>query len=109
VEKFRLDAMTRGWFVGDFAPAVLRTSAAETAVQRYAQGDYEPPHYHARATEITLIVSGEAEMNGKKIGAGEIVLIQPGEVTDFRALTEVTTVVVKVPSVRDDKFPAPGC
>ena len=36
--------------------------------------------------------------------AGDIVLIEPGEDTDFEALTDVTTVVVKTPSVAGDKY-----
>jgi hypothetical protein len=107
MEKFRLEDMTRGWFVGDFAPTALRTGAAEAAVRRYASGEYDAPHYHARAAEVTVMLSGEAEMNGARLGPGEIVVLQPGEVADFRALTEVTTVVIKVPGAKNDKFPAP--
>ena len=29
----RLENMTKGWFVGDFKPAVLRTDAVEVAVK----------------------------------------------------------------------------
>lgn len=31
----RLDDMTRGWFIGDFAPSVNRTKQFETAVQHF--------------------------------------------------------------------------
>ena len=37
-------------------------------------------------------------------GAGDIVEIAPGEAASFEALTDVTTVVVKVPSVPGDKY-----
>ena len=43
-------------------------------------------------------------MNGKTLGNGDIITIPPGEATDFKALTDVTTVVVKVPSSKDDKY-----
>lgn len=103
--RFRLDDMTKGWFVGDFAPTVLRTQAAEVAVKTYRAGDREDRHHHRVAAELTLILSGEVRMNGTGYATGDIVRIEPGESTDFEAVTDVVTVVVKVPSVAGDKYP----
>ena len=100
----RLEAMTKGWFVGDFVPVSLSTKACEVAIKYYKKGDYESAHHHKVATEITAIVSGEVEMLGGRWGAGDILTIEPGETTDFLALTDVVTVVVKTPSVPNDKF-----
>ena len=100
----RLDEMTRGWFVGDFTPAAFRTSDAEVAVQQYRAGDQEARHVHKVATEITLILGGRARMCGREWGHGDIVVLDPGEPTDFLALTDVTTVVVKSPSLPSDKY-----
>jgi quercetin dioxygenase-like cupin family protein len=97
--------MTKGWFVGDFAPTALRTTAAEVAVKTYRAGDREDRHHHKVATEITLILSGEVRMNGATYRTGDIVRIEPGESTDFEAVTDTTTVVVKVPSAAGDKYP----
>ena len=44
-------------------------------------------------------------MNGRTYGAGDIIVLEPGEATDFRALEKTTTVVVKMPSVLGDKYP----
>jgi len=96
--------MTKGWFVGNFDPVVLKTDAAEVAVKSYAAGTVEPKHYHKVAPEVTLIVSGEVRMNDSHYGAGDIILIEAGEATDFEALSDVTTVVVKLPSVAEDKY-----
>lgn len=104
MKLFRLSDMTKGWFVGGFQPSVLRTDAAEVAVKTYSKGDYEARHYHKVAPEITAIVSGRVRMNGTEYGEGDIVLIEPGEATDFEALSDVTTVVVKLPSVAGDKY-----
>jgi len=100
----RLDAMTRGWFVGDFEPSIYRTGEFEVAVQQFNAGDYEQKHIHKIATEITVIVSGQAEINGHNVSSGDIVTLQPGEAVDFRAVTDVTTTVVKVPGATNDKF-----
>lgn len=96
--------MTRGWFVGNFDPSVLNTDVAEVGVKTYAAGSVEARHVHKVAPEVTLILSGEARMNEEIYQAGDIVLIEAGEDTDFEALTDVTTVVVKVPSVKGDKY-----
>jgi len=104
MKVFKLSDMTKGWFVGDFSPAALRTEAAEVAVKAYVSGTLEKRHLHKVAPEITLILNGRARMNETVYESGDILLIEPGEDTDFEALTDVTTVVVKVPSVAGDKY-----
>jgi quercetin dioxygenase-like cupin family protein len=100
----RLSDMVRGWFVGDFEPSLLRTSGVEVAVQTFKAGSHEAWHIHKIATEITVIVRGRARMNGREFGEGDMILIQPGFGTDFEALEDTTTAVVKLPSVRGDKY-----
>ena len=36
--------------------------------------------------------------------AGDIIVLEPGEVTSFEAMTDATTVVVKVPGALNDKY-----
>lgn len=103
----RLTDMHRGWFIGDFEPTVFPTSACEVAVKRYRAGDREAAHVHRVATEFTLIVSGRVRMNTTEFGPDDIVTIEPGVPTDFEALEDAVTVVVKVPCVAGDKFPFP--
>lgn len=104
MNKGKLDEMVRGWFVGDFSPAILKTQACEVGVKTYQAGDHESAHYHKVATEVTLILSGRARMCGKEWGPGDIITIEPGEVTDFHAITDVVNVVVKIPSIVNDKY-----
>ena len=99
-----LDDMVKGWFVGDFDPVVMRTSQFEVGVKKYKKNDYESRHYHKIATEMTVIITGEVVMNGIAYDAGKIIVIEPGDETDFRAITDAVTVVVKVPSVLNDKY-----
>jgi len=99
-----LSDMVRGWFVGDFEPSLYKTADVEVAVKQYNAGDYEEWHYHKIATEITVIVSGDVEMNGCKYQANDIVVIEPGEGTDFRAITDTINVVVKIPGATEDRF-----
>ena len=102
----RLEQMTKGWFVGDFLPTLLKTQACEVAVKRYKAGDAEGPHFHKIATEITVIISGRVKMLGQEWGEGDIIVIEPGDTTDFEALTDAVNVVVKVPGAQNDKYSA---
>jgi quercetin dioxygenase-like cupin family protein len=99
-----LKDMKGGWFVGAFQPAAMNTDKAEVACKYYKQGDTEPCHYHKVATELTVVVSGVVEMFDRSFGPGSIIEVEPGEKTGFRAVTDATTVVVKVPSVMGDKY-----
>mgnify|MGYP003863899173 FL=1 len=74
------------------------------AVKEYKAGDYEEWHYHKIATEYTVIVSGEVEMNGVIHRKGDIIVMEPGDGTDFRALTDAVTTAVKIPGATHDKY-----
>lgn len=96
--------MLKGWFVGNFTPSVLSTSDVEVGVKMYRAGDSEERHFHKIATEVTLIQSGRVHMNGQEYVAGDIVVIEPLESTDFKALEDTVTVVVKHPGASNDKY-----
>lgn len=106
METYRLDKMVNGWFVGNFSPAALRTDAAEVAVKHYKAGEREETHLHKVASEITLVLEGIVEMCGQRLSEGDIIKLAPGEATDFLAVTDAITVVVKLPSVIGDKYAA---
>lgn len=99
-----LENMFRGWFVGNFEPSLLKTNDVEVAVKKYKAGDYEEAHYHKIATEITVIVSGEVEMNGIHYKENDMIVMEPYDKTDFRAVSDAVNVVVKIPGANDDKF-----
>lgn len=100
----KLNHMTQGWFVGDFLPSIHKNKEMEVAVKKYCKGDQEAPHYHKIATEITVMINGRAQFNDLIIEEGEIVIVQPNEVIKFEALDDCSTVVVKFPSLTNDKY-----
>lgn len=100
----KIKDMFKGWLVGNFEPSCYKTDDVEVAVKEYKKGDKEPSHYHKVATEITVIVSGIVLMNDITYNAGDIITISPNESTNFEALTDAVTTVVKVPCVQNDKF-----
>ncbi len=104
MEKANLDDFVRGWFVGGFEPSLYSTEDVEVAVQTFEKGAIEASHCHKIATEITVIVSGRARMKDIILNAGDIVKISPGEYTDFEALEDTVTAVVKVPGALNDKY-----
>jgi hypothetical protein len=104
MEKFNLSGFTKGWFIGNFTPTLLNTLDFEISIKRYKAGDIETKHHHKIATEYTVIVDGEVTMNGIKYEKNNIIKISPNESTDFKCITDVITVVVKTPSVNNDKF-----
>lgn len=104
MKNFNLDDMIKGWFVGDFSPTAFKTDTCEVAVKKYKKGDKENSHYHKVATEITVVVEGVINMLGKEWSAGEIIVLSPGEVTAFEAITDATNVVVKLPGALNDKY-----
>lgn len=96
--------MTKGWFIGNFDPSLYKTNDVEVAVKHYKAGDHEDKHYHKIATEYTVIIEGEVEMNGVRYKKDDIVVMEPGEATDFTAITDSTNVVVKIPGANNDKY-----
>lgn len=104
MKSAHLRDMIKGWFVGQFDGALVSTGACEVAVKHYKAGDAESAHFHKVATEVTAVVSGRVRMAGREWGPGDIIVLEPGEVTDFEALTDAVNVVVKTPGALNDKY-----
>lgn len=104
IEQYRLEDMIKGWFVGNFEPSLFKTNDVEVGVKKYLAGDSEDTHYHKIATEFTVIIRGIVEMNGILYKENDIIKIKPGVTTNFKAVTDVVTVVVKLPGANNDKY-----
>lgn len=100
----KLGDMTKGWFIGNFDPSLLKTNDCEIAMKSYMAGDHEEKHYHKIATEFTLIVKGSVRMFNQEFHEGDIVVAEPGDATDFTALTDAQNIVVKIPGINNDKY-----
>ena len=104
MKNHNIKNFVRGWIVGDFEPALLRSKDIEVAIQYYMAGDHERKHVHKIAREITVIAYGRVKMSGQEYVTGDIIDIQPGTPTDFLALENSATLVIKSPSVPSDKY-----
>lgn len=104
MDLFKIENMFKGWFIGDFEPSLYKTQDVEVGIKEYEAGEYESHHYHKIATEFTVIIDGKVEMNGESYSTGDIIRIMPNEITDFKAITNTKTVVVKIPGAINDKY-----
>ncbi len=101
----KLQDMVKGWFIGNFEPSLCKTNDVEVAVKEYKAGDYEGRHHHKVGTEYTAIIKGRVRMNGVEYAAGDIIVMEPNESTDFECLEDGTVnVVVKLPGASNDKY-----
>jgi quercetin dioxygenase-like cupin family protein len=104
VEQMNLKDVIGGWFIGNFNPSVLKTDQFEIGYKKYKAGDKEQKHVHKIATEYTVVIKGTIEMKGIQYREGDIVIINHNEAVEFKAITDVENIVVKVPCALNDKY-----
>jgi len=96
--------MIGGWFIGDFEPSAYQTDQFEVCYKQHPKGEKWDAHYHKRATEINLLISGTMKINDKLIEAGSIFIIEPYCVSEPTFLEDCTLVVVKTVSDPEDRY-----
>ncbi len=96
------DSGARGWFIGNFPEAVLKTKDFEVCYQTNQRRQTES-HIHNEITEVTLVVSGRVLTNGKIYTSGDIYVLEPGDISQTEYLEETTVVTIKTPSIPTDK------
>ncbi len=101
---YRIENFHRGWIIGDFSPAILRTNAFEVGLLIHKRGEIWPSHFHARSSEYNLLVDGLMVMNDQLIHPGDIFVLAPNEIARPEFLEDCRILVVKVPSIPSDKF-----
>jgi len=100
----QLKNFTGGWFIGNFEPTLIKTKNFEVSVKYYKLGDVDDTHFHKIADEYTVIVSGKYQINGQEYGPGMIIHFEPNDVSRFVCTESGATAVVKIPSVKGDKY-----
>ena len=104
MKVYRMETMKGGWFVGNFEPTAHKTNDFEVSVKLHPQGEKWDIHYHKIAREINAIVSGNMTLQNTHLHAGDIFVLEPGEIADPVFHTDCTIVCVKTPSVLNDKY-----
>lgn len=101
IHRARDEGVPKGWFVGPW------DSDLPVPVG-YANEGVNERHYHARMYEVYLVAQGrcKAVVEGQEVAlaAGELLVVEPGEVHTFVDSTEdYLHFVVQIPFVEGDK------
>jgi quercetin dioxygenase-like cupin family protein len=99
-----LEDYVRGWIIGDFEPAILKTKDFEVGVLRHTKGENWAAHYHKESIEYNVLVSGKMIVQGKELNTGDVFVFDKNEIADPIFLEDCTVVCVKVPSIPSDKY-----
>ena len=96
---FDINDMFKGWFIGDFDPAVVKTKEFELAHHFHEKG------YHKVATEINYIIKGKVIVNDDHhLSSGGIFVYEPYDVSNVKFLEDTDLMVAKIPSAKNDKY-----
>lgn len=105
---------TGGYFLGQFMGSkghpLLETDEVEIAYKKLPAnfGD-KKPHYHKKGVEINIVISGSYKVciQGEEVelNKGDFLVVYPeSELKNISAQEGTELIVVKSPSVPDDKF-----
>jgi len=104
MQRYKLsNCGARGWFIGDFDGAVFRTKDFEVTYQKNSRSQ-TASHIHKLAYEITLVISGRQICNGEMFEAGDICVLEPGDISQIEYLEETEVITIKTPSIPSDKY-----
>ena len=104
MEIFKFEDMIGGWFVGNFEPTAYKTEDYEVCYKLHKKGESWDTHYHKKATEINLLLSGKMSINDTIIESGDIFVIKPFYVSEPEFLEDCALVIVKSVSDTNDKY-----
>lgn len=100
----KISNFIKGWIIGNFEPSIIKTTEFEVAVKYYLKGDSEQTHHHKIATEISVINDGVFSFNSVSYTKGDIIIMEPGDPSSFACIEDGSTTVIKIPSVKNDKY-----
>jgi len=98
-----IEQFTKGWFVGNFDPSLLKADF-EVGLHQHKAGEFHQDHFHKLGTEINVIIEGHLLLNGNEFGPGEIFVLEPYEISQVEYLTDVKLIVVRDISDPNDKY-----
>lgn len=104
METRKLTDFFRGWIIGDFEPSVLRTKEFEVGLVSHKKDEFWPNHVHKISTEFNVLVSGKMSINNIVIEPKTIFIIKPGEASKAIFLEDCEVLVIKTPSIPNDKY-----
>jgi quercetin dioxygenase-like cupin family protein len=104
MEIFDINKMVGGWFIGNFEPSAYQTDKFEVCYKKHLAGEKWDVHYHKIATEINYLIKGKMTIQDRELKSGDIFILEPNEIADPIFLEDCELVIVKTPSVKNDKY-----
>lgn len=101
---YKSSDMKDGWFIGNFTPSVFKTELFEVCYKQHFKNEHWDSHFHKTALEINYLIRGTMQINGKILSSGDIFSIHQYYEATPTFLTDCDLIVVKVPSVLNDKY-----
>lgn len=109
MQKFNLSKdFKRGWVAGAFPNPIFQTDKFEICIKHFKAGECEKTHYHKLTKEVTIVISGVVEMCGQKLYPDDIIVLEPGEISNFKCLEDAVTCAFRNGSYPDDKYEIEG-
>jgi quercetin dioxygenase-like cupin family protein len=100
----RIEDYKGGWFIGNFKPSVFKTKDFEVCVKHHTKGEKWETHYHKVGIEINYLIKGKMKIQEVELNEGDVFVLYPYEVADPEFLEDCMVLIIKTPSVPDDKF-----
>lgn len=104
MKVFRQKKWLKGWIIGSFRPTMYDTKEFEVCYRVHPAREIIDRHYHKIATEYNYLIKGKMKILGKTIYGGDSFIINPFEIADPIFIETCEIIVVKVPSVKGDKY-----
>ena len=103
IDIFNINDMFRGWFIGNFEPAVLKNSGFEIGYLLHKQGEKWDTHYHNNIDEVNLLIKGKMILNDIEIRPNEIFVIKHKTIACPIFLEDCYIICIKIPFMVGDK------
>ena len=100
----KIDDYTRGWFIGNFEPSLLKTKDFEVSYKLHPKDQKWDFHYHKKATEINILVKGKMIINNVIYNSNEVFIINPNIISCPFFLEDCEIICIKIPSIQNDKY-----
>tara|TARA_Y100000996_G_scaffold414187_2_gene404364 strand:- start:599 stop:919 length:321 start_codon:yes stop_codon:yes gene_type:complete len=105
VKIHNIQEMTGGWIVGNFEPSLFKNPHVEVAHHMHKKGYVGQKHTHKIGIELSYIIRGELIASEQHLITGDIFIYYPNEISEVEFLQDTDLLVVKWPSVPNDKYP----
>lgn len=104
MKKDHISNYKKGWLVGNFDPSLIHSTDIEVGIHLHKKDEKEDLHIHKLSTEYNLIIQGKVVINGVEFNDGDIFVVEPYMIIEARFIEDTKILVIKTPSIPNDKY-----